>query len=47
MTPKGIASSTATALIVLFTIPCAIVSVAMARAFAQHHKDVKSGMRWE
>lgn len=47
MTPKGIASSAATALVVLFTVPCAIVSVAMAKAFAEHHKNVKSGMRWE
>jgi hypothetical protein len=47
MTSKGIASSAVTALAVVLTIPCAIVSVAMAKAFAQHHKDVKSGMRWE
>jgi|APGre2960657373_1045057.scaffolds.fasta_scaffold01350_5 hypothetical protein len=47
MTSKGIASSVVTALVVVFTIPCAIVSVSMAKAFAQHHRDVKSGMRWE
>jgi hypothetical protein len=47
MTTKGIVSSAVTALIVLFTVPCAIMSVAMAKAFADHHRNVKSGMRWE
>jgi len=47
MTIKGVTSSALKVLLVIFTIPCAIASVAMAKTFMQHSRDIKSGLRWE
>ena len=47
MTAKSVTSSVVKVLLVIFAIPCAVASIAMAKTFMQHSRDIKSGLFWE